>query len=309
MENYILPNEILHKISLITNYTSFHSLKYSSSYLNKLLSLDEYFELRFDNKIKEIIGCNPHHFKKLLIKHNAYISGSFILNCLDNSILCKDIDIFIQGFNENYLWDIDLFGRLCRSQYQKFEQELSHLLNIELDDIQYCISTKRDDETLYYKSENDNDIYTKDINSVHNIYLNKIKIDIITTNINPLKFIDLSFDLQCCQYTFNGGKLYIPNNCNNNIFETRIIRISNVYHRYDKRYTPDNLIQLIKSIDIDLLSDNVKNHYKRIINSNHETFDHKNLDDFRMYRLFYRCIKYILKGIIITNFEDYFPNI
>ena len=126
-----------------------------------------------------------------------------------------------------------------------------------------------------------------------------IKIDVVSTLIEPLEFINSSFDLDCCQRTYGGKELYYPHD---RIGEGNIVRESNVYHRY---YNDGDgittIIKLISNIDQNLLPDEIKNAHRQITNK------YKNkLISLKSYRLFYRCLKYIIKGIKIPNFKMYF---
>src|SRR5690606_1469464 len=132
---------------------------------------------------------------------------------------------------------------------------------IKLDDISFD-----PDESDEYNSENKEKIFTDNINAVHNIKLDKIKIDIVCTLINPLEFIKTSFDLDCCQRSYNGKELYYPHD---NIGNTQIVRISNVYYKYYYEFNSKEALKiinnLISTIDYNLLPYNIQEIYKRIL--------------------------------------------
>jgi hypothetical protein len=283
-----LPYEVLQLIALdVNSYSNFMSFKLSCKELYNTLNIEDCFTNVFDNNISKF--CDADKFSQWLTDNNAYVAGSFILNCFNPSkYKCSDIDIFIQ-YNEYSYFEMPY------AMFSYYEEELCHILNIELKDIIFFpdVHEKR------HQSENNTRIFTENIHAVHNILLNGIKIDIVVTEINPLEFIKTSFDLDCCQRAYNGKNLYAPHY---NIGETKIVRMSNVY---DKYHNNDNglpiIIKLISTINSNLLPDNVKIIYNDIVKS-------KNNDLYylKLYRLFYRCLKYMIKGITIINFKDYF---
>ena len=68
---------------------------------------------------------------------------------------------------------------------------------------------------------------------------------------------------------------------------------------YDNKQGINIIISLLSEMDHDLLPDNVRKIYTQIISHKDNTIN--NL------RIFYRCVKYIIRCITITNFDEYFP--
>lgn len=223
----ILPYEI---ISLIYDNIGidFINLKSTCTYLHNMdLGQQQKASCVLVKRLSKFI--NPTLFCQLLSKYDAYLSGSFPLLCVSNTIHgSTDIDIFFKstrGIQNTF------------NPFDDFEIELATSLGLSDKDIHMYSNN-------IVPSNCSDATYENDIAFAHHMYKTvdnqTIKIDLIGLDIDPLSFIRDSFDLDGCQVFFDGSTFSHPtkNPFNFKDKQLSIIKLSNVF----SQYTPLNSI-------------------------------------------------------------------
>lgn len=118
---------------------------------------------------------NPIEFCNKLYEYNTIISGSFILACLYDTNDYNDIDIFNREIEHNNI-----------SNYSLFSQYI------------YDMKKYKHDFRLYGQVYN-----------IRDWFINNTSLQIISLYMDPIKYIDTTFDMDLCKSYFNGNSLVV----------------------------------------------------------------------------------------------------
>lgn len=155
-------------------YVDKYSLKLVSKKMHKI-KLD--FKPIVINKLGKIID-NADEFCNKLHQYKCIMSGSFILSCL---------------YDEDYFNDVDLFDKEIA---QSFENNASHRNGFS----EYLYKNGK----YPYEFKPYEEAYV-----IRNFNFCGTKIQHICSLIDPVKYIDLTFDMDICKSYFDGEKLYV----------------------------------------------------------------------------------------------------
>lgn len=198
----------LDNINEIIRYLDRKELYYlsqTSTFFHKLVQFDQVIINSIHNKLKNILNEHYDHFMELMIDNNAFISGSFIIQCILNEDWSNfsgktDIDVYVPYYKNNTR--VLTFADGTMYYYNTLEDYIFSIMRHDLyTDDSPC---KR-----YTMRKNDKDLPTiTNVRSYDNP--NGVNIQIISISRDDMNFADHHFDFNICKNMYYPGKkLYI----------------------------------------------------------------------------------------------------